>query len=255
MWFLCHVLVSSVSSAATGPPLQQRYHPFKCSCQGWWFSMIPTFGHSCRTRLMCRLNNLSSGCRGFVIIYVSTFYSVSSALMYGVGTQTLLVRHELLTVLVWRGASLRITRNLSVMLAWKSFCCVVMNQITVAWLFGLSVLPTVLSPAGHVVDKHSLRTRRSAFLKKQEQQLQYKLCIKSSIFVFSLSLRFVGEVWHRRPAVTAPTSAAWGRSPRRNSYRNPMWVTIHDDPFHCSTCNLPLFFFLFIFWYQILKRH
>ena len=62
------------------PPLQQRYHPFKCSCLGWWFSMIATFGHSCRNHLMCRLSNLSSDCRGFVI-YVSTFYSVSSALI------------------------------------------------------------------------------------------------------------------------------------------------------------------------------
>lgn len=39
-------------------------------------------------------------------------------------------------------------------------------------------------------------------------------------------LRPVGEPCHWCPAATAPTSTVWGKSPRRNSFRNPMWVTL-----------------------------
>lgn len=60
-----------------------------------------------------------------------------------------------------------------------------------------------------------------------KKQVAWMLCF----FFLSLSLclsffcchRVAGEQCRQCPAVTAPTWTVWGRSPKRNLFRNPMW--------------------------------
>lgn len=111
--------------------------------------------------------------------------------------------------------------------------------LLVLWFVFCIFFLSLYRPSDMLSKKHCL-SPSFLFNRDRRRQLICKLCAESFLIGFSLSLRFVGEIWCQCPAVTAPTWTAWGRSPRRNSFRNPTWVTLHLDP-----VNFAFFFSFF----------
>lgn len=105
----------------------------------------------------------------------------------------------------------------------------------------LNISSVTLSAINYTVEKRSFKTRNpplycSSFVlfffvvvltrSHSTQIASHGLNVVGLFFFLFHILRPVGEQCHRCPAVTAPTWTAWVRSPRKNLFKNLMWVTL-----------------------------